>query len=525
MALNILNKILIANRGEIAARIARTLHALGKTSVGLAARSDRAAYHSKSVDEFHWVDEEVPSQAFLNPETIIAAAKKTGADAVHPGYGFLSESPILAEACNRAGIVFIGPSKEALVLFGDKAATKERAHSLGLPVVSTTTLNMKDEDASQTIIHLQQEGAFPLLVKARAGGGGRGMRLVSRAELLTSECESASREAEKFFGDGTLLIEPYLECIKHIEIQIVGDSTGKVAHLFERECSAQRSYQKILEEAPSCGISVELKERLYKDAITLCEGVPYQGLATVEFLVTPDEQHYFTEVNPRLQVEHPVTEEILGIDLVALQLHVAENRALDDFLPELSGLSPKGHAIQARINAESSYDFSPDVGTLIAVDVPRQKDLRIESVISARDEVTTDFDSLIMKLIRHGDTRAQVSRDLSEDLSNTNIIGVETNISFLRRVLEASEWSEATYTTTLTDALRRNQPSLREICTNHALGGFFSKLHPGEKLALAEVGVNAPLTSWDTFDSFRVAGREQHIICAQSKGEELKFLL
>ncbi len=300
-------KILIANRGEIARRIARTIQEEKRIAVGLSSIRDVTASHLHACEESILVDEPQVAQVFLRPDIIIEAAKEAGADAIHPGYGFLSESPALAMACRDAGLIFIGPTPELLALFGDKAKTKERAKQLGISVVETRCVDPSTLEEFMRDAKSQKSLSYPLLIKARGGGGGRGMRLVQSATELESAISSASREAEKFFGDGTLLIDPFLKEIKHLVVQIASDAHGNVIHLYERECSAQRNYQKILEEAPSRGISSQLRDRLFHDAILLFRDLTYQGLATVEFLVTPDEQYYFTEVNPSLQVEHTVT--------------------------------------------------------------------------------------------------------------------------------------------------------------------------------------------------------------------------
>ncbi|NBW39717.1 ATP-grasp domain-containing protein [bacterium] len=507
-------KVLIANRGEIARRIARTLRHEQRSAIGLASIYDPSAGHIHCCDESILLDEPNIARVFLHPEIIINAAREAGADAIHPGYGFLSESSELAQACNNAGIAFIGPTPELLSLFGDKAKTKERAKTLGIPVVEThcvepSTLKQFLKKTKDT-----KSLNYPLLIKARGGGGGRGMRLVQSFEEFEPAVASASREAEKFFGDGTLLIEPFLKSIKHIEVQIAGDIKGHVVHLHERECSAQRNYQKILEEAPSQGISENLRQALFKDAIRLFEKLKYQGLATVEFLVTEDESHYFTEVNPRLQVEHTVTEEILDIDLVSLQLHLAEGKSLKSYSKPLENLTPSGHAIQARINAESSIDFLPQTGTLLECIFPNQlRPLRVESAVTRDSSVTSDYDSLIAKCIQHGESRRNATTALIQNLQSARIFGVETNIPFLLKVLKTPAWQDASYTTDITKVVQEATPSVHALVLQNGIAAILSlyKSHQGIQEVVGG-------SSWNEKDGFRSAGISTRSFVVECKG-------
>ncbi|MGA1192282.1 MAG: biotin carboxylase N-terminal domain-containing protein [Bdellovibrionota bacterium] len=530
------NKILIANRGEIARRIARTIKEEKRIAVGLSSIRDVTANHLRACDESILVDEPQVAQVFLRPDIIIEAAKEAGANAIHPGYGFLSESPALATACHEAGLIFIGPTPELLALFGDKAKTKERAKQLGIPVVETRCVDpstleefMRDTKAQKTL-------SYPLLIKARGGGGGRGMRLVQSATELETSISSASREAEKFFGDGTLLIEPFLREIKHLEVQIASDAHGNVIHLYERECSAQRNYQKILEEAPSQGISSELRNRLFHDAILLFQDLNYEGLATVEFLVTPDEQYYFTEVNPRLQVEHTVTEEILDIDLVSLQLHIAEGKSIDSYDIPLRDIRPSGHAIQARINAESSLDFLPQTGTLRECSFPgtshsllsdatqrgtgRLGAVRLEHAVERGSVVTADYDSLIAKCIQHAATREEAIARMIQNLQGAVIIGVETNIPFLLRVLEEDTWRKASYTTDITSALRAHTPPLKNLVIEHAAAALVSLYRTRQ--GSHPIRTSHSESSWDVKDGFRHSGSPQRAFSVRCKGLDIE---
>lgn len=499
MAIKKIQKVFIANRGEIAHRIARTTRKLGILSIGMAAKGDSTASHSQTCDQFVWVEGcSSPTDAFLSATKIAEAARKAGADAIHPGYGFLSESAELAIACHSHGLTFIGPSPEALTLFGDKSETKKVAKQLSLPVLDTIAIDVSSTQFASQLKEIEQSSNFPLLIKSRAGGGGRGMRLVQNSEQLKEACLSAAREAEKFFGDGSLLIEPYLSSIKHIEIQIAGDKNGEVFHLFERECSAQRNYQKILEEAPASSLSNTLKAKLFDSATTLCKHVLYQGLGTVEFLVTDAEEYFFTEVNPRLQVEHPVTEQILGIDLVALQLHIAEGAPLTSFSQDLLSLTPRGHAIEARINAESSLDFTPRTGILTDCSFPKsQADIRIESGVETNSEVSPYFDSLIAKLIVTRSNRMQATEELKRALFDSSITGVETNIPFLLRVLERPEWDSGTYDTSLTNTVRQETPRQESLNVVHCVAAALFEMSDDRLLSHS---------SFDEIDSFRIIG-------------------
>lgn len=533
------NKILIANRGEIAKRIARTIQKEKRVAVGLSAIRDVTASHLRACDESILIDEPQVAQVFLRPDIIIEAAKEAGADAIHPGYGFLSESPALATACHGAGLIFIGPTPELLALFGDKAKTKERAKQLGIPVVETQCVDPSMLEEFMRDTKAQKSLSYPLLIKARGGGGGRGMRLVQSAMELESAISSASREAEKFFGDGTLLIEPFLKEIKHLEVQIASDAQGNVIHLYERECSAQRNYQKILEEAPSRGISSQLRDRLFHDAILLFQDLTYQGLATVEFLVTPDEQYYFTEVNPRLQVEHTVTEEILDMDLVSLQLHIAEGKSIDSYDIALRDLRPSGHAIQARINAESSLDFLPQTGTLLECSFPgnsqslhldanqrgasRLGALRLECAVERGSVVTADYDSLIAKCIQYGATREEATAHLIQNLRKALIIGVETNIPFLRRVLEEDTWQKASYTTDITSELRNSTPPVNTLVIQHAAAALISLYRTQQGARPLRTAHSE--SSWDVRDGFRHSGSAQRSFIVRCKGLDIEVAM
>ena len=407
--------VLVANRGEIARRVIRTLGRLGIRSVVVYTPADRRAPHVREADAA------VPITSYLGVDEVIAACARIGAEALHPGYGFLSENPALARACAAAGITFVGPPSEASELMGDKLRAKETARAAGVPVVPDFT-----EDQART-------AAYPLLVKAAAGGGGRGMRVVQRPDDLDGAIESARREALAGFGDDRVFIERFLARARHIEVQVIADRHGTVLHLGERECSLQRRHQKVIEESPSPVVSEKLRARLGAQAVSLARAGGYQNAGTVEFIADfedPDE-HYFLEMNARLQVEHPVTELVTGLDLVELQLRVAAGERLPLAQSEVR---LRGHAIEARINAEDpARDFLPATGRVLAYRRPRGA--RVDDAIEAGSEVDTSYDSMLAKVIVHAEDRAAALAKLDRALGDTVVLGVATTTGFLRTLL------------------------------------------------------------------------------------------
>src|SRR3954447_24789490 len=401
--------VLVANRGEIARRVIRTLHALGIRSVAIYTDADAGAPHVREADVALRVG------SYLSIRDVVAAA--SGCDALHPGYGFLSENAALARACAEAGIVFVGPSPAAIELMGDKVRAKEAAAAAGVPVVESLSV----EEA-------RSSGAYPLLVKAAAGGGGRGMRVVESADGLDEAIAAAQREAKAGVGGDRVFIERSLPRARHIEVQVIGDTHGNVFALGERECSLQRRHQKVLEEAPSPVVSPELRETLCGEAVALASAAGYYGAGTVEFIADADapETHFFLEMNARLQVEHPVTELVTGLDLVELQLRAAAGEELD-VDPVLHG-----HAIEARVNAED-LDFFPSAGRVLAAQYPSR--VRVDAAVETGSVVGTDYDSMIAKGIAHRpDPRTALAR-LHPALADTAVLGLETNVGFLRTLL------------------------------------------------------------------------------------------
>jgi acetyl/propionyl-CoA carboxylase alpha subunit len=428
-ALTPIRKILIANRGEIACRIARTARRLGIACAGVYSDADRESLHVRSVDEAVWIGAAPASESYLRIDKIIDAAKRLGADAIHPGYGFLAENAEFAEACAAASITFLGPRPETIRQMGSKATGRAIAASCGVPVVP----GYQGDDLAAGAEAL----GYPLMIKASAGGGGRGMRLVEDPSQFAAAVESAEREARAGFGDGTLILERAIADAHHIEVQIFGDLHGQVIHLFERDCSMQRRHQKFIEESPTPAIADIVRGRLYEAAIAIGRAVGYVNAGTVEFLVAPRGEFYFIEMNTRIQVEHPVTEFVTGLDLIEMQIAVAEGRSLDEF-PLVE--APMGHAIEVRVCAEDPLnEFAPSIGRLAFCELTGD---RVDTGVEAGTLVTPHYDSMLAKLIVHRGTRAEAMARMLECLRGTRVLGVETNCGYLAQVLESDEFRE-----------------------------------------------------------------------------------
>ena len=447
-----IQKILIANRGEIASRIIRTCRRLGIATVAVYSEADRRAPHALQADEAMLIGPASPRESYLHIERIIAAARHTGADAIHPGYGFLSENAALAEACVAAGIVFIGPPAEIIRRMGLKSAARRLMAEAGVPVIPG--YDGEDQSGERLRDEILAIG-LPVLVKASAGGGGKGMRVVRTEAEIESALAGARREAETAFGDGTLLIEKYLANARHIEVQLLGDHHGHLLQLFERDCSLQRRHQKIVEESPAPAIDRELRENLGVSALRAGRAIGYVNAGTVEFLVSSDGTFYFIEVNTRLQVEHPVTEMITGLDLVEWQIAVAEGRPLPMTQQDLQR---KGHAIEARLYAEDpAHDFLPATGRIVTCQWPEAiEGLRVETGIALHQEIGIHYDPLLAKLIAWGEDRNSALGKLVHALRQTYIHGLKTNRDFLLRVLEDPAFVEGrAVTTSVEDHLDR----------------------------------------------------------------------
>jgi acetyl-CoA carboxylase biotin carboxylase subunit len=431
MTVSSINKILIANRGEIARRIMRTCREMGIATVAVCSHPDRDALFVREADEVVPLGGMQPSESYLRIEAIVDAARKTNSDAIHPGYGFLSENAAFARACQESAITFIGPPAEVIVAMGSKIEAKRRMQKAGVPLLPTVEVG--NQTALQVLRHAESLG-WPLLIKASAGGGGRGMRIVRKAADFASLMETARQESQSAFGDGTLFVEPYIETARHIEIQIFGDMHGNVVHLFERECSIQRRHQKIIEESPSVALDEALRRAMTDAAVRAAKAIGYVNAGTIEFLLTPDGKFYFLEVNTRLQVEHPVTECITGLDLVRLQIMVAAGQPLP---PEACAATMHGHAIEARLYAEDPrQDYLPSAGTLHRFRFPAEAGIRVDSAVSEVAIISPYYDSLLAKVIVHAPTRAEAARRLSRALARAQIHGLRTNRELLVRTLE-----------------------------------------------------------------------------------------
>jgi acetyl-CoA/propionyl-CoA carboxylase biotin carboxyl carrier protein len=422
--------VLIANRGEIAVRIARTLRELGIRSVAVYSDADVGARHVAAADEAVRIGPAAAAESYLNVEAIIEAARRRGAQAIHPGYGFLSENPAFARACAAAGLVFIGPPAEAIEAMGDKIQAKQTVSAAGVPVVpGHSEPGLSDEQVAEAA----RETGYPVLLKPSAGGGGKGMRTVHSESELLPAITAARREASGAFGDDTLLVERFVDTPRHIEIQVLADTHGNVVHLGERECSLQRRHQKIVEEAPSALLEEAIRERMGEAAVEAARSVGYVGAGTVEFITSgnaPD-QYFFLEMNTRLQVEHPVTELIYRIDLVEQQVRIAAGEEI-----QVPPRTPRGHAVEVRVYAESvgPDGFLPSGGTVLALREPTDV-VRVDSGISEGETVGSDYDPMLAKIIAYGRDRSEALRILDAALGRTAILGLATNVGFLRRLL------------------------------------------------------------------------------------------
>ncbi len=427
----VFDRLLIANRGEIACRIIRTARRLGLKTVAVYSEADETALHVVSADEAYCIGPPAATESYLRIEAIVAAAERSGAQAIHPGYGFLAESAEFAEACARADIVFVGPPPEAIRVMGRKHAALELMHGSGVPVLPGY------RGSSQSDATLRKQAAqvgYPLLIKPSAGGGGKGMRIVRTPDALPESVTSARREAASAFGDDTLMLEKLLNRPRHVELQVFADAHGNAIHLFERDCSIQRRHQKIVEEAPAPGLDAGLRDSMGEAAVTAARAVGYQGAGTIEFLLDgADERFYFMEMNTRLQVEHPVTEMVLGEDLVEWQLRVAAGEPLP---PRASTIAPCGHAIEARLYAEDpTRGFLPASGRLSHLRWPAaSNEVRVDTGVRAGDRIGVHYDPMLAKLIVHAPNRAGALRRMRQALGELEVEGLPTNASFLRAV-------------------------------------------------------------------------------------------
>ncbi len=436
------NKILIANRGEIACRIIKTAKSMGIHTVAIYSSVDKDSLHVRSADNAYCVGEAAAKDSYLHIETIIRVAKESGAQAIHPGYGFLSENPEFAKACNEAGIVFIGPSVEAMEAMASKQLAKQMLEKSNVPLTPGYHGN---EQTEERLLAEAKKIGFPVLIKAANGGGGKGMRTVHSESEFSSALAGAKRESIASFADDTMIIEKLVLHPRHVELQIMADNHGNVVHLFERDCSIQRRHQKIIEEAPAPNLSPVLRQKLADAACNVARAIKYSGAGTVEFLVDGDEHFYFMEMNTRLQVEHPVTEMITGLDLVAWQLKIAANEHLPQSQDQIKA---QGHAIECRIYAEDPFhEFIPSIGQIHFLKEPTGNGLRIDTGVSCSSQITMYYDPMIAKLIVWGNNRNEALQRLQQALKHYFIGGVKTNIPFLQAICQHPKFCQVELST------------------------------------------------------------------------------
>ena len=517
------HKILIANRGEIACRVAATARRMGVRTVAVYSDADAQSAHVQACDEALHIGGNAPQDSYLQWQRILQAAMQTGAQAIHPGYGFLSENADFANACKQAGVVFIGPSSASIQAMGLKAASKQLMEKAGVPLVP----GYHGVDQSPALLAKEAQAiGFPVLIKASAGGGGKGMRIVHQAADFDEALASCQREARSSFGDDAVLIEKYVQRPRHIEIQVFGDSHGNIIHLHERDCSVQRRHQKVLEESPAPGLSPELRERMGAAAVAAAKAVDYLGAGTVEFIVEQSERgmdFFFMEMNTRLQVEHPVTEAVTGLDLVEWQLRIAAGEPLP---LRQDQVKVQGHAIEARICAETpDKDFLPATGHLSVMRSPQASrfapaDVRLDSGVREGDDISPFYDSMIAKLIVHGDTRAQALARLDQALSELHIVGVANNVAFLRQVLRTPSFANAQLDTALIEREKAVLFNQQPLPVHQAVASAVAQLLQSEKPAAS--GWQDP---WSQTDGWLVQGVSQRSWSFQQGDTQLQAQL
>jgi acetyl/propionyl-CoA carboxylase alpha subunit len=487
--------LLVANRGEIAVRVLRTAREMGIETVAVYAADDVDALHVRRADRAVRLGAGPVADTYLSIPRILEAARESGADAIHPGYGFLAENAAFARAVEEAGLVWIGPPASAIDEMGDKVRSRARMRGAGVPVVPGSDRGSGDAALREEAERL----GFPVLVKASAGGGGKGMARVASAAELPAALAEARRVAAAAFGDDAVYLEKLLEPARHVEFQVFADRKGNVVHLFERECSVQRRHQKIVEETPSPALDPTLRAAMGRAAVDAAAAVGYVGAGTVEFLLDADRRFYFLEMNTRLQVEHPITEVTLGIDLVRWQIEVARGRTLPDAF--LSGeLAPRGHAIELRLYAEDPVDFLPRSGRLLAWDEPSGPGVRLDSGVERGSVVGVEYDPLLAKLVVHAEDRAQAIERARRALAEWTVLGVETNASTLAAVLDSERFRSGDYATDLVAKLAppASAPVPDEVWLAAALALAESEEASGPTKASAD--------PWSTVESWRPGG-------------------
>lgn len=455
-----IRKILIANRGEIAVRVIRTCKEMGIKTIAVYSDADRKSLHVRYADEAYHIGPSPSNESYLNIPKIMAVAKKANANAIHPGYGFLSENATFAEECKKAGVVFIGPSSHAIRTMGDKITARKVMIKAGVPVVPGMDL---PEVTPGLPALVGEKIGYPVMVKATAGGGGKGMRLVKTPDELIHAVESAQSEAGAAFGNSLVYIEKYIESPHHIEFQVLGDNHGNVIHLYERECSVQRRHQKVIEETPSPFITNDVRIKMGEAAVAAAKAVDYSGAGTIEFLVDKNQNHYFLEMNTRLQVEHPITERVVGIDLVRAQIEVARDESLKYKQEEIKQF---GHAIECRIYAEDpENNFMPSPGIIKHISEPRGLGIRIDGYTYEGFEIPLHYDPMISKLITWDKDRNGAIQRMKRALREYQVTGVKTSIGFLKRIMENEDFCSGVYDTHFIENHLEMLMKLKRKCT------------------------------------------------------------
>lgn len=461
-------RILIANRGEIAVRVARACKELGISAIGVYSTVDKDSYHLRSMDDACWIGESAPAESYLNISRIIDAAKDCGAQAIHPGYGFLAENAAFAKACEDNGFVFIGPTSQALSLVGDKVASRNTVQKVGVPIIP----GMQMADASMSAFTaMAAKVGYPVIVKASMGGGGKGMRIVRSGRELEASVHAGQREAKSAFGDEKVYLEKYIDRPRHIEFQVLRDQHGKVVHLFERECSIQRRHQKIIEETPSTALDDDLRREMGEAAKKVIETADYTNAGTVEFLLDENHNFYFLEVNARVQVEHPITEMVTGVDLVRQQIIIAAGGKIKI---EQDAVVQRGHAIEARVYAEDpENNFLPCPGKILYLNEPSGPGIRVDTGIYEGWNVPPHYDPILSKLVVWSEDRPTAIKRMSAALENYIIIGIKSNLGYLKRVMDTKKFGDGDYHTHFIDdnesELRISEDNLHSVLARTAM--------------------------------------------------------
>ena len=489
--MNKIRKVLIANRGEIAVRVLRTCREMGIRTVAVYSEADRTALHTRLADESYCVGPPPAGESYLQQDTILKIARQADVDAIHPGYGFLSENPVFAEKVEKTGLVFIGPPASAMRIMGDKTEARKAMQKAGVPIVPGTAEPLSSvEQATKTAAQV----GYPVLLKAAAGGGGKGMRIVESEKDMASSFRSASSEAQSAFGDGRVYIEKYLEQPRHIEFQVFADQHGNAIHLGERECSIQRRHQKVIEEAPSAILDPEMRTKMGEAAVKAALACGYTNAGTIEFLVDKHRNFYFLEMNTRLQVEHPVTEMITGVDLVKEQIRIAEGEAISFTQDDLK---IHGHSIEVRVYAEDpTNNFLPDIGKLHIYQKPEGEGIRVDDGFEEGMNIPIYYDPMISKLIVWAGTREEAINRMSRALQEYKITGVKTSIPFLARIMEAPVFRSGKYNTHFIEENKEflfGQHDCDGVCEDIALIATY--LEHTSKLEKIKTGANAVTTT------------------------------